>query len=206
MILAVGAAGLSEHFRGTGFHAAGAAEAISAFHTAGLWLGPRETLEQDPSYRQIIPYVVLRYGDEFVRYTRTPAGGEARLHGCHSIGLGGHIDIPDVRCAGESVDLEATIWEATLRELREELGEVDAGRREWIGVITDDNTEVGRVHIGVAAVWHLRTPPSDLVEDTIGDVSLCSLGELQLGADRLETWSSMLLPHFSTAVETQAAA
>ena len=205
MILAVSAESLPRGFGGTGFHVASAGEAIRAFHEAGLWIGPRETLEQDPSFRQIIPYVVLRHEDKFIRYTRTPAGGEGRLHGRMSIGLGGHIDLPDVVCAGESVDLDATIGRATERELEEELGEVEVASREWIGVLTDDDTEVGRVHIGVVAVWQLRAPPAGLAEDAIGEVSLCSLAELEAEADRLETWSAMLLPYFSAA-ERRAAA
>ena len=206
MILAACAKGLPSGFVGTGFHSASAAEAIRAFQEAGLWIGPRETLEQDPSFRQIIPYVVLRHEDKFIRYTRTPAGGEGRLHGRMSIGLGGHIDLPDVVCAGETVDLDATIARATERELEEELGAVEVESRDWIGILTDDDTEVGRVHIGVVAVWHLVAPPAGLAEDAIGEVSLCSLAELQAESHRLETWSAMLLPYFTAAAERRAAA
>lgn len=206
MILATSARELPGSFSGTGFHPATTAEALCGFHQAGLWIGPREMLEQDPSFRQIIPYVVLRLGDKFVRYTRTPAGGEGRLHGRMSIGLGGHIDLPDVVCAGESVDLDATIGRATERELQEELGDVDVASREWIGVLTDDDTEVGRVHIGVVAVWQLSAAPAGIAEDAIGEVSLCSLADLEADSDRLETWSAMLLPYFSAFAEQRAAA
>lgn len=203
MILAACASGLSSEFRGTGFHAATAEEALRALHSAGLWIGPRDALEENSDYRQIIPYVVLRCGDDFIRYTRTPAGGETRLHGQMSIGLGGHIDMPDVVCTGQSIDLEATIVQASERELQEELGEIDVARREWIGVLTDDGTDVGRVHIGVVAVWHLLTPPAGLTEDAIGEVSLCSLIDLQGAADGLEAWSAMLLPHFSATAQNR---
>jgi predicted NUDIX family phosphoesterase len=206
MILAAAAAGLPTAYAGTQFHQAGRSEALAAFHQAGLWIGPREVLEDDPSFRQIIPYVVLRHGERFVRYTRTPAGGEARLHGHMSIGLGGHIDVPDLVCAGESVDLEATIRLATERELREELGEVDVAEREWIGLLTDDETAVGRVHIGLVTLWTLRAAPAGLAEDAIGDVALCTLDELEAAADRLETWSALLLPYLKQRAEARAAA
>jgi predicted NUDIX family phosphoesterase len=197
MILATAAERLSDRFSGTGFHPSRGLEAVDAFHEAGLWIGPRETLEEDPSFRQIIPYIILKHGHDFVRYTRTPSGGEDRLHGRMSIGLGGHIDIPDIVCAGESIDLEETIHRATERELLEELGDIHVLDREWIGVLTDDDTEVGRVHIGVVAVWHLRAPPVERAEDAIGDVALCSLAELEAVSNRLESWSAMLLPHLA---------
>ena len=51
---------------------------------------PRDEAEQRPDYKQIIPYVILRRGDEVFVTRRLSKGGEARLHGKISIGIGGH--------------------------------------------------------------------------------------------------------------------
>lgn len=195
MILATAAGGLPQTLGTTSFHSLSAMEAFSAFHAAGLWIGPRDELEEKPSFRQIIPYVVLRVGNRVVRYTRTSAGGEGRLHGRMSIGLGGHIDLPDVISTESCVDLAATLESAAQRELDEELGDVDCVAKEWVGVLVDNETPVGRVHIGVVGVWTLRTAPGSTSEDAVGEVSLCSFDDLYGSKHRLETWSALLLDY-----------
>ncbi len=200
MILATATEGLPHTFAKTCFHPLDESDALQAFQQAGLWLGPRETLERLDTFRQIIPYVVLRIGDQFIRYTRTPAGGESRLHGRMSIGLGGHIDLSDVVANGDGVDLAATLQKAAQRELAEELGDVDCWAKEWIGVLVDNESDVGRVHIGIVGVWHMHSAPTGMSEDAIGDVSVCSIEELEHVRNRLEGWSVMLLPYFKDIV------
>src|SRR5438270_1388174 len=41
---------------------------------------PRSEVEDDPGFKQIIPYVVFRCGDSVFCYTRGKSQGEARLH------------------------------------------------------------------------------------------------------------------------------
>src|SRR3954454_9273568 len=56
---------------------------------------PRPDAEQDPSWKQVIPYVVLRDGDAIFLMRRTRAGGDERLHDRYSIGIGGHVNPQD---------------------------------------------------------------------------------------------------------------
>ena len=61
---------------------------------------PRSEMEQDPSFKQLIPYVIFRYktddGEtELFQYTRGGGQGERRLHQKRSIGIGGHISSVD---------------------------------------------------------------------------------------------------------------
>src|SRR4051794_38952355 len=60
----------------------------------------RDEAEQDPSWKQVIPYVVLRDGERLFLMRRTRAGGDARLHDRYSIGVGGHINPQDEDVAG----------------------------------------------------------------------------------------------------------
>ena len=76
---------------------------------------PRPEMEEDPSYRQIIPYVVLTLGEEVFLLRRLKKGGEKRLHGLLSIGVGGHINPVD----------EAGRGEALMRGLRREVAVFD---------------------------------------------------------------------------------
>jgi predicted NUDIX family phosphoesterase len=195
MILAAAAAGLPADFSYSGFHPINSDQAVSTLQLAGLWIGPRDTLEESPDYRQIIPYIVLKCGDRFMRYTRTPAGGEARLHGRMSVGLGGHIDLSDVVCINDRVDLGSTVQRAAEREVEEELGPVTIQAMEWVGILVDNDSAVGRVHIGLVGLWTLLSPPEGMPEDAIGDVALCSLPALDAVRDRLEGWSELLLDY-----------
>src|SRR5438045_9654437 len=52
---------------------------------------PRSAAEQDRRYKQLIPYVLIICNDKILRYRRGKGGGEKRLHGLFSVGIGGHI-------------------------------------------------------------------------------------------------------------------
>jgi predicted NUDIX family phosphoesterase len=194
LILATRTAGLPERFGRSGFHPCESDAALEILEAAGLWFGPRAMLEDAPEFRQIIPYVILKLGDRFVRYTRTPAGGEARLHGKTSIGLGGHIDLPDAKSVGDRFDLAATAAAAARRELDEELGAPVIEGQDWIGLLVDNDSEVGRVHIGLVGLWTVHEPVRS-AEDAIAEIGLCTLHDLHADRDRLEGWSQLVLPY-----------
>jgi len=61
---------------------------------------PRAQMEVDPSWKQLIPYLVLRDGDRYFLMRRTRAGGDARLHDRWSIGVGGHHRRPEQQPLG----------------------------------------------------------------------------------------------------------
>ena len=54
----------------------------------------RGDMEEDNSYKQLIGYVVIkdRNTKEILVYKRLVGGGEARLHGKASVGIGGHMN------------------------------------------------------------------------------------------------------------------
>lgn len=107
----------------------------------GYWrYVPRAQAEQDPTYKQIIPYVIVPKSDDcrdvLLTYERGKAGAESRLHGKTAIGLGGHIE------AGESVT------EAASREIGEEVKGMGAYSLTFVGLVNEDESEVGKVHLG----------------------------------------------------------
>lgn len=104
---------------------------------------PRTDAENDPGYKQIIPYVVLRRGDEIFMTRRLKKGGEARLHGLMSIGVGGHINPVD------DVDRENVLLRGLERELDEEVEIEHRGGLHPVGFINDDTNGVGSVHLGL---------------------------------------------------------
>src|SRR4051794_11979522 len=117
----------TERFRSAGyfhgFRAATDAYRAAILDATTFDFRPRYEVETDPSFKQLIPYIVLKYGDAVFHYRRGSSGTEKRLQSLRSIGIGGHISEADA--AGGS-DLYAT---GMMRELTEEV-KLDCGFRE----------------------------------------------------------------------------
>ena len=56
---------------------------------------PRSKAEKDPSFKQIIPYVIMACDGKYLNYVRGTRAGETRLVGNRSIRIGGHINPVD---------------------------------------------------------------------------------------------------------------
>lgn len=106
----------------------------------------RGDMEEDPGYKQLISYCIITNNDETLVYKRLEGGGETRLHGLLSIGVGGHMN--DVE---SEADINGKLRVNAARELEEEvgLGNDDVKNIEIHGLINDDDNEVGKVHIGL---------------------------------------------------------
>ncbi|MEX2175007.1 MAG: phosphoesterase [Pirellulaceae bacterium] len=152
---------------------------------------PRSEMEQDPGFKQLIPYVVFRHRDaegrvSLFQYTRGKGQGEARLHAKRSIGIGGHISSDDARAA-------SAYEEGMRRELAEEV-EIDTPHRSQIaGLINDDETEVGRVHLGVVHLVDVDRPAIRPREADILDTGFRPVGEMLADLSHFETWSQICL-------------
>lgn len=202
LILAVSARGLLQEVAlNSGITPLPTVKIIGTLNSAGLILGVRDSLEKDPQYLQIIPYVVLKCGDKYIRYTRTSAGGEARLHDMMSVGVGGHIDAKDVIWMRDStVSLARTLEDAAYREVAEEVGHVIMTDYENIGLLVDFTDEVGRVHIGVVMVWEIHSSYVPIAhEDQLTSVELVTLEQLQADKNRMEKWSQHVVDYLNTS-------
>jgi predicted NUDIX family phosphoesterase len=160
--------------------------------TAWSWQ-PRSLCETDPTWKQLIPYlVVLNPAGEVLTYRRSPASGENRLHGKRSIGLGGHVQRSD----------GATPWPAlrcaAQRELAEEFPAATSYTMQLAGLLNDDSTAVGSVHLGVVLVVALRhnvpAPPDGelAAAEFLPLASLFTFYDPGLHAE-FEDWSRLLL-------------
>ena len=146
---------------------------------------PRSEVEDDPSLKQIIPYVVLRSQGGVFCYTRGGSQGEKRLHSLRSLGVGGHVDEADAggRCGFEAYDT------AMRRELEEEVDVRSAGVLRLAGLINDDSTPVGSVHLGVVHIYDLDAPLVEPREAGLADARFVPIAELAPARDAFETWS-----------------
>ncbi len=131
------------------------------FHTVSnteIFFKDRDAVENDPAYKQIIPYIVLQSDDFAYTAVYRRKGSEKRLHDLWSIGIGGHVN-PEDR-TGENPGLAEILYAAMTRELDEELArrpENDTPR--FLGTVNDEETSVGSVHMG--AVFRILTAAMD---------------------------------------------
>lgn len=153
---------------------------------------PRGLMEEDPSFKQLIPYMLFRWIDSdgtphLFEYQRGSGQGERRLHAKRSVGIGGHISTLDAK-AGH---LSHVYREGMRRELEEEI-EVDTPYTEKIvGLINDDETPVGRVHLGVVHLCDVERPNIRPREADILDGRFRPVGEILPRLSEFESWSEI---------------
>ena len=139
---------------------------------------PRASMEADPSFKQIIPYVVLRDGERYFLMRRTRAGGDARLHDAWSIGVGGHVNPGDADLAG-----------GLLREWTEELVADFVPAFRLVGLLNDDTTDVGRVHLGAVYLAEADGRHVAIRETDKLSGGFATSADVAAVSERLETWS-----------------
>ncbi len=122
--------------------------------SAGFEFINRSDAEKDVSYKQIIPYIVLQTKDLKKTAIYNRQGSEQRLHDLWSIGIGGHINPIDMETQTDSFLQILTV--GMERELKEELDQrPKSDLPHFVGVISEDITDVGKVHLG--AVFRILT-------------------------------------------------
>ena len=154
----------------------------------------RGAMEEDPDYKQLIGYVLLKdvNTNEVLVYKRLVGGGEARLHGKASVGIGGHMNEVEGKTIFEMLKINAA------RELNEEVGvseEEALNNLHFIGLINDDKTEVGQVHVGVVYECKVDKQRVEVKEDDTLVIKWMT-GEEAKAEENYETWSEFLKPIF----------
>ncbi len=147
----------------------------------------RTQVEQDETCLQPIPYVLLRNSaGAFWAYART--GGDARLAGRRSCGVGGHVELIDAMPT-----VTATLHRAAHREVAEELG-IPVHTLPPLtlqGLVYEGHSAIGRVHLGLlfTAEWQRQAPEPPSHEALTG---LGFLPAAEIAGDgRFELWSRL---------------
>jgi len=152
----------------------------------------RGDAEEDPTHKQVIPYLVLRDGERWFLMRRTKAGGDARLHDLWSIGVGGHLNPGDGDVAG-----------GLRREWSEEVAADFVPDFVPVGLLNDDTTPVGAVHVGVVFVAEAAGRPVAIRETDKLAGSFATTAETAAVRDAMETWSRLV---FDALVDGDSAA
>jgi predicted NUDIX family phosphoesterase len=141
----------------------------------------RGEAEVDPGHKQVIPYLVLRDGARWFLMRRTRAGGDARLHDRWSIGVGGHLNPGDGDVAG-----------GLAREWAEELVADFEPAYTPVGLLNDDTTAVGSVHVGLVFVADAGGRRVAIRETDKLEGAFATTDEVAAVREGLETWSRLV--------------
>lgn len=144
---------------------------------------PRSLMEQDPHYKQIIPYLIFQHADRYFLMQRTAQTTEQRLKNKYSLGIGGHIRQEDMA--------ENSIFEWAKREFHEEVNYSDSFTITPLGILNDDATPVGQVHIGFVLLVTGSTDKIS-VNSELKSGQLVTLQELGTYFANLESWSQLV--------------
>jgi predicted NUDIX family phosphoesterase len=146
---------------------------------------PRAEVENDPTFQQIIPYVVFRHRDRYLLTHRLRASSEKRLRKQYSLGVGGHINPGDLQGGDPILD-------GLKREWAEEViydGNFDA---ELLGLLNEESSPVSKVHLGVVFLVDGDTPNIRIRETDKLAGELLTLDEMRIHFLEMESWSQLV--------------
>jgi predicted NUDIX family phosphoesterase len=164
-----------------------------------------EDLEHGPgglAWLQVIPYGLLQHGGQVFAYRRPANGGDRRLSGRCSIGIGGHVNPLVEDKDNPEATHHSAAWDAMtirlnmLREVEEEMG-IAAPVHHFAGLLWDDRDDVGKRHLGLVYVCDVEPSQVRPAASEIEPVGWFFPDQLiaALPAPAWESWSALLLPH-----------
>ena len=150
----------------------------------------RGELEENPFFKQVIPYAVISNNESFFLFKRTSGQTEIRLHNKFSLGVGGHMN------PGKSEESnERYLINELKRELFEEVKLLNGcliEDIEFIGFINDDTIPVGRVHIGLLYNIHVSNKNVIVNETDRMTADWIDKPDLTEFYQGMETWSKII--------------
>jgi predicted NUDIX family phosphoesterase len=163
-----------------GVRRSGVTETLETISREGRFMR-RGDAEEDPDWKQVIPYLVLRDAGRWFLMRRTRAGGDARLHDLWSIGVGGHLNPGDEGVIG-----------GLRREWAEELVAGFEPVFTPVGLLNDDTTPVGAVHLGVVYLADAGGRPVTIRETDKLSGAFADGDAVRAVRDAMETWSRLV--------------
>lgn len=141
----------------------------------------RPTAEVSPQYKQIIPYVLIRHDGSYFLLQRTQKQTESRLHHKLSLGIGGHIN-PDT----------PELFDGLHKELEEEVDVAGDYDLTFAGILNDDTTDVGKVHLGAVYVLDAHDRNVTVRETEKMSGRWVPREELAQHREAMESWSQIV--------------
>jgi predicted NUDIX family phosphoesterase len=153
----------------------------------------RAEVEDDPSYQQIIPYVVFRHRDRYLLTHRLRASSERRLRKQYSLGVGGHINPGDLRAGDPLLD-------GLKREWEEEVVYEGHFEARLLGFLNEESSPVSKVHLGAVFLVDGDTPNIRIRETDKLAGELLTLDEMRIYFLEMESWSQIVYERLRSGV------
>jgi len=150
---------------------------------------PRDNAEYNFEHKQVIPYVIIRNGNNYLLLKRLSGQTEKRLHNKYSLGIGGHIN-PD-SSTGDNI-----VIKGLYKELNEEVSVDDPADLNFIGIINDESNSVSKVHLGLLYELEAKSPGYRVLETGKMTGQWVAEDELSEFYDGLETWSQIVYDQY----------
>jgi predicted NUDIX family phosphoesterase len=147
---------------------------------------PRGAMEEDPFYKQIIPYIIFEYQDRYFLMKRKADATEKRLASHYTLGIGGHIRQEDMK--------HDSIISWAEREFHEEVNYNDSYVVDVIGLINDDFIPVGQFHVGLGIIFR-GSSENISIKSELQEGALIPLEECMHFHKNMETWSQLVLDY-----------
>jgi len=145
---------------------------------------PRSMAEEDETYKQIIPYIIFRFRDRYFLMQRKAGASEQRLKGKYLLGIGGHLRQEDMR--------SSSIIDWALREFHEEVSYAGSLQTKVLGMLNDDSSAVGRVHLGLVLLFDGDS--GDIaVKSELEQGFLATVDDCNRYVPQMEAWSVIIM-------------
>ncbi|HZW61266.1 MAG TPA: hypothetical protein VFF04_03505 [Candidatus Babeliales bacterium] len=144
----------------------------------------RALMENDPTYKQIIPYLIFQFEDQYFLMQRKAKASETRLAGKFTLGIGGHMRAEDME--------GSSIFDWARREFHEEISYDGTFTIAPLGILNDDSDAVGQVHVGLVLLLK-GDSPNIHVKEELHQGFLASIAECEQYLEKMENWSKHIV-------------
>lgn len=147
----------------------------------------RADAEEDITFQQIIPYVLVKTKDKF--FVTRRIHGEQRLQGKLSLGVGGHINPCDDYRGG----VQDTVNNGLKRELQEEVKIPKWGKLYEYGTVRDLKSTTPD-HIGIVFIMEVDSEKGIKIKETDNLEGIwMTIDELRKNLPYLESWAKLIV-------------
>lgn len=151
----------------------------------------REEVENNSSWRQVIPYIIFNFEDKYFLYRYLENANEIRLRKDLHLGVAGHINPIDIKPGNDILEM------ATMREWREEVEyEGNLVKKKLIGILNDERRPVESVHLGVIYHFIGDSPDISVKEKGTLEGELIRLGNLGRYLKNIGGWAPLVYQEY----------
>jgi len=146
----------------------------------------RGDVENDPSFQQIIPYILFNFENKYFLYKYLEKAGEQRLINDYMLGVAGHINPVDNK-------QENTIEAGMMREWEEEVDfQGNLLEKKLIGILNDDSRPVEAVHLGLVYLFKGDSAKIVVKEKETIKGEMMTLPEIALCMEKSGGWAPII--------------